>query len=54
MVLDESEGLLSRAVSVIDLRIADRITIQTAPQVDSGDDGRKAAPLPQARLGAPT
>ena len=54
VVLDESESLLSRAVSIIDLRIEDRVTVHTAPDADRDGERPRAAPMPQARLGART
>ncbi len=52
--LDERESLLSLAVSVVDLRIEDRITVR--PVESAGQDGKtpKAVPMPHARLGART
>ncbi|HSG95275.1 MAG TPA: cell division protein FtsQ/DivIB, partial [Afifellaceae bacterium] len=55
VVLDERENLLSRAVSVVDLRLEDRITVQ--PAAISEPVGKKTptvAPMPQARIGART
>ena len=51
--LDERENLLSLAVSIVDLRLEDRITVQP---VNAQPDGKapKSVPMPQARLGART
>jgi cell division protein FtsQ len=54
VALDERERLLSRAVSVVDLRLDDRVTVQTAPQTETADETPEAVPAPHARLGAPT
>lgn len=54
VALDESENLLSRAVSVVDLRLEDRITVHPAPNAGRGGQTPKTAPMPQAGLGART
>ncbi len=51
VALDESEKLLSRAVSVVDLRIEDRVTVHTLAETEPGETSN-AVPMPQARLGA--
>ena len=55
VALDESENLLSRAVSVVDLRLEDRITVHPPPNAGpGGGQTPKTAPMPQAGLGART
>jgi cell division protein FtsQ len=53
VALDESENLLSRAVSIVDLRLEDRITVHPENS-EPGGKTPKAVPMPQARLGART
>lgn len=56
VALDASDNLLSRAVSVVDLRLDDRVTVHTAPEAESSGETPKAVPLPmpQVKLGART
>jgi len=54
VALDEREELLSRAVSIVDLRLEDRVTVQPVPDAEMGDETPKAVPMPHARLGART
>ena len=52
--LDQREKLLSRAVSIVDLRLEDRITVHTTPEKETGGERLKAVPTPPAGLGART
>jgi len=54
VALDKREKLLSRAVSIVDLRLEDRVTVFPAPETETGGEAPETAPMPQARLGAPT
>ena len=54
VALDASENLLSRAVSIVDLRLEDRVTVQPVPDPELGDETPNDVPMPQARLGART
>jgi cell division protein FtsQ len=54
VTIDEREELLSRVISVVDLRLEDRVTVQPAPNADKDGETLKAVPMPQARLGART
>ena len=54
VALDENEKLLSRAVSIVDLRLEDRVTVHPAPETETSDETPAALPMPQARLGART
>jgi len=54
VALDASENLLSRAISIVDLRLEDRVTVLPAPDAKNGGEAPDGAPMPQARLGART
>ena len=54
VALDANENLLSRAVSIVDLRLEDRVTVHPAPDTETGGQTPKGVPMPQIRLGART
>jgi len=54
VTLDDNEELLSRAVSIVDLRLEDRVTVQPAPDAEPDRETPTAVPMPHARLGART
>ncbi len=54
VALDQREDLLSRAISIVDLRLEDRITVHIVPDAETSGETLKAVPMPQAGLGART